>query len=279
MLLEALEGQIEQDVRHALAEDIGNGDITAQLIPEDRTLKASVHVREKAIICGRNWFDAVFQHIDNRAEIRWYVADGAAVAPHQVICTLQGPARCLLSGERTALNFLQTLSATATVSRRYAYAVQGLETRILDTRKTIPGLRLAQKYAVRCGGCHNHRFGLYDAFLIKENHIAAAGSIAQAIVAAQHYRPDMMVEIEVETLAQLAQALDAGADRVLLDNFTPAQISEAVRITQGRAELEASGSITLDNIRQYAQTGIDYISIGALTKDVRAVDLSMRFDD
>jgi nicotinate-nucleotide pyrophosphorylase (carboxylating) len=279
MLLEALEAQIEQDVRHALAEDIGNGDITAQLIPEDRTLKASVQVREKAIICGRNWFDAVFQHIDNRAEIRWYVADGAAVAPHQVICTLQGPARCLLSGERTALNFLQTLSATATVSRRYAYAVQGLETRILDTRKTIPGLRLAQKYAVRCGGCHNHRFGLYDAFLIKENHIAAAGSIAQAIAAAQHYRPDMMIEIEVETLDQLAQAIEAGADRVLLDNFTPAQISEAVRITQGRAELEASGSITLDNIRQYAQTGIDYISIGALTKDVHAVDLSMRFDE
>jgi nicotinate-nucleotide pyrophosphorylase (carboxylating) len=279
MLLEALEAQIEQDVRHALAEDIGNGDITAQLIPEDRTLKASVHVRENAIICGRNWFDAVFRHIDNRAEIRWYVADGAAVAPHQVICTLRGPARCLLSGERTALNFLQTLSATATLSRRYAYAVQGLETRILDTRKTIPGLRLAQKYAVRCGGCHNHRFGLYDAFLIKENHIAAAGSIAQAIAAAQHYRPDMMVEIEVETLDQLAQAIEAGADRVLLDNFTPAQISEAVRITQGRAELEASGSITLDNIRQYAQTGIDYISIGALTKDVHAVDLSMRFDE
>ena len=279
MLLETLEAQIEHDVRNALAEDIGNGDITAQLIPEDRTLKASVYARVNAIICGRNWFDTVFRHIDDRTEIRWYVADGAAVAPHQVVCTLQGPARCLLSGERTALNFLQTLSATATLSRRYAYAVKGLETRILDTRKTIPGLRLAQKYAVRCGGCHNHRFGLYDAFLIKENHIAAAGSIAQAIATAQQHEPDMMVEIEVETLEQLRQAIEAGADRVLLDNFTPPQISEAVRIAQGRVELEASGGITLDNIRQYAQTGIDYISIGALTKDIQAVDLSMRFDD
>jgi nicotinate-nucleotide pyrophosphorylase (carboxylating) len=279
MLLEALEAQIEHDVRNALAEDIGSGDITARLIPEDRTLKASVFARESAIICGRNWFDAVFRHIDDRTEVRWYIADGAAVTPHQVICTLEGPARCLLSGERTALNFLQTLSATATLSRRYAYAVEGLQTRILDTRKTIPGLRLAQKYAVRCGGCHNHRFGLYDAFLIKENHIAAAGSIAQAITAAQHYKPDMMVEIEVESLDQLVEAVEAGADRVLLDNFTPAQISEAIHIAQGRVELEASGNIILDNIRQYAQTGIDYISIGALTKDVRAVDLSMRFDE
>jgi nicotinate-nucleotide pyrophosphorylase (carboxylating) len=279
MLLETLEAQIEHDVRNALAEDIGSGDITAQLIPEERILKASVYARVNAIICGRNWFDAVFRHIDERTEIRWYVADGAAVAPHQVVCTLQGPARCLLSGERTALNFLQTLSATATLSRRYAYAVKGLDTRILDTRKTIPGLRLAQKYAVHCGGCHNHRIGLYDAFLIKENHIAAAGSIVQAIATAQRQQPDMMVEIEVETLEQLQQAISAGADRVLLDNFTPSQISEAVQIAQGRVELEASGGITLDNIREYAQTGIDYISIGALTKDVRAVDMSMRFDD
>ena len=179
MLLEALEARIDHDVRGALAEDLGSGDITAQLIPDDGVWEASVYTRENAVLCGRNWFDAVFQHLDERTEIRWYAADGDDIACHQVICTLKGPARCLLSGERTALNFLQTLSGTATLARRYARQVEGYATRILDTRKTIPGLRHAQKYAVRCGGCHNHRFGLYDAFLIKENHIAAAGSIAQ----------------------------------------------------------------------------------------------------
>jgi len=278
MLLEALEARIDHDVRGALAEDLGNGDITAQLIPEDRVWEASVYTRENAVLCGRNWFDAVFQHLDARTEVRWYAADGDDIACHQVICTLKGPARCLLSGERTALNFLQTLSGTATLARRYARQVEGYDTRILDTRKTIPGLRHAQKYAVRCGGCHNHRFGLYDAFLIKENHIAAAGSIAQAVAAARRCKPDMMVEIEVEDLQQLQLALEAGADRVLLDNVKPAQIAEAVDLTARRAELEASGGITLDNIRQYAKTGVDYISIGALTKNVRAVDLSMRFD-
>jgi len=278
MLLEAIEARIEHDVSCALAEDLGSGDITAELIPEDCTWKASVYSRESAILCGRNWFDAVFHHLDERTEVRWYAADGDAIAAHQVVCTLKGPARCLLSGERTALNFLQTLSGTATLARSYARQLEGLQTRVLDTRKTIPGLRHAQKYAVRCGGCHNHRFGLYDAFLIKENHIAAAGSIAQAIQTARQHKPDFMVEIEVESLEQLQQALDAGADRILLDNFRLAQLNKAVTLTRRRAQLEASGGITLDTIRQYAQTGVDYISVGALTKNVRAIDLSMRFD-
>ena len=278
MLLEALDAQIEQDVRHALDEDIGNGDISAQLIPENTTWKASVYSCEDAIVCGRNWFDAVFHHLDEHADIRWYVADGDAIAPHQVICTLKGPARCLLSGERAALNFLQTLSGTATIAHQYAKRLKGFDTRILDTRKTIPGLRRAQKYAVRCGGCHNHRLGLYDAFLIKENHIAAAGSIKAAVEAAQQLKPELMVEVEAEDLDELQQALDAGANRVLLDNFTPDQIKQAVALNSARAELEASGNITLDNIRAYAETGVDYISIGALTKHVTAVDLSMRFD-
>jgi nicotinate-nucleotide pyrophosphorylase (carboxylating) len=278
MLLEALESQIDQDVRQALAEDMGSGDITAQLIPEDGVWKASVYSRDNAILCGRNWFDAVFHHLDERTDIRWYVADGELIAPHQVACTLKGPARALLSGERTALNFLQTLSGTATLAHRYAKKISDLKTRVLDTRKTIPGLRRAQKYAVRCGGCHNHRMGLYDAFLIKENHIRASGSIAQAINAARDLRPDMSVEIEVENLHQLEQALEAGADRVLLDNFTPQLVGKAVKLTDGRAELEVSGNITLDNLRQYAQTGVDYVSIGALTKNLAAVDLSMRFD-
>jgi nicotinate-nucleotide pyrophosphorylase (carboxylating) len=278
MLLEALEARIEHDVRCALEEDLGSGDITAELIPADCLWKASVYSREIAILCGRNWFDAVFSHLDRRTEVRWYAADGETVAAHQVVCTLTGPARSLLSGERTALNFLQTLSGTATLAHQYAQRLQGLDTRILDTRKTIPGLRHAQKYAVRCGGCHNHRFGLYDAFLIKENHIAAAGSIAGAIRTARHNKPDFMVEIEVENLEQLQQALDARADRILLDNFTPGQITRAVALTDRRAALEVSGGITLDNIRHYAQTGVDYISVGALTKNVRAIDLSMRFD-
>jgi nicotinate-nucleotide pyrophosphorylase (carboxylating) len=278
MLLEAIEARIEHDVSCALAEDLGSGDITAELIPEDCTWKASVYSRESAILCGRNWFDAVFHHLDERTEVRWYAADGDAIAAHQVVCTLKGPARCLLSGERTALNFLQTLSGTATLARSYARQLEGLQTRVLDTRKTIPGLRRAQKYAVRCGGCHNHRFGLYDAFLIKENHIAAAGSIAQAIQTARQHKPDFMVEIEVESLEQLQQALDAGADRILLDNFSLAQLNKAVTLTKRRVQLEASGGITLDTIRQYAQTGVDYISVGALTKNVRAIDLSMRFD-
>ena len=278
MLLEALDAQIEQDVLRALAEDMGSGDITAQLIPENSIWKASVYSREDAILCGRNWFDAVFQHLDPATDVRWYVADGDTIEPHQVVCTLKGPARCLLTGERTALNFLQTLSGTATLAKRYAREVEGLNTRILDTRKTIPGLRHAQKYAVRCGGCHNHRLGLYDAFLIKENHIAAAGSIRAAIEAAHSCKPELMVEVEVEDNSELVEALEAGADRILLDNFSPGQITEAVSLNDGRAQLEASGGISLDKLRAYAATGVDFISVGALTKDVRAIDLSMRFD-
>ena len=278
MLLEALEAQIEQDVRHALAEDLGHGDITAQLIPADSIWKASVYSRDSAILCGRNWFDAVFKHIDEQVDIRWYAADGETINAHQVVCTLKGPARCLLSGERTALNFLQTLSGTATLANSYARQVEGLDTRVLDTRKTIPGLRRAQKYAVRCGGCHNHRMGLYDAFLIKENHIAAAGSITSAINSARALRKELPVEVEVEDMGELEQAIQAGADRILLDNFTPEQVREAVALNGHRAELEASGGITLSNLREYAETGVDYVSTGALTKDVRAVDLSMRFD-
>lgn len=278
MLLEALQTQIEQDVRYALDEDLGSGDITAQLIPEDRISKASVYTRHPAVLCGRNWFDTVFKQLNDKVDIRWYAADGEAIVPHQVICTLNGPARCLLSGERTALNFLQTLSGTATLANTCAKRVEGLNTRVLDTRKTIPGLRRAQKYAVRCGGCHNHRMGLYDAFLIKENHIAAAGSIESAINMARALNKELAVEVEVENREELEQALRAGADRVLLDNFTPDEIRQAVALTGKRAELEASGGITLDTLRQYAETGVDYVSIGALTKDIHAIDLSMRFD-
>jgi nicotinate-nucleotide pyrophosphorylase (carboxylating) len=237
-----------------------------------------VYTCEPAVLCGRNWFDAVFKQLDDKVDIRWYVADGETIVPHQVVCTLKGPARCLLSGERTALNFLQTLSGTATLANTYAKRVEGLNTRVLDTRKTIPGLRRAQKYAVRCGGCHNHRIGLYDAFLIKENHIAAAGSIESAISSARALNKELAVEVEVENSEELKQALRAGADRILLDNFAPDEIRQAVALTGKRAELEASGGITLDTLRQYAETGVDYVSIGALTKDVRAIDLSMRFD-
>lgn len=278
MLLEALEAQIEQDVRRALDEDLGSGDITAQLIPEDGIWKASVYTRDPAVLCGRNWFDAVFKLLDDKVDIRWHAADGETIVPHQVVCTLKGPTRCLLSGERTALNFLQTLSGTATLANTFAKRVEGLKTRVLDTRKTIPGLRRAQKYAVRCGGCHNHRMGLYDAFLIKENHIAAAGSIESAVNLARSLNKELALEVEVEDREELKQALQAGADRILLDNFTPDEIRQAVALTGKRAELEASGGITLDTLRQYAETGVDYVSIGALTKDIHAIDLSMRFD-
>ncbi|HHJ14348.1 MAG TPA: carboxylating nicotinate-nucleotide diphosphorylase [Gammaproteobacteria bacterium] len=278
MLLEALETRIAEDVRRALDEDLGSGDITARLIPRDRVWKASVYSREQAVLCGRNWFDAVFHQIEPDIDIRWYAADGEDIAPHQVVCTLKGPARGLLSGERTALNFLQTLSGTATLARCYARKLDGLATRILDTRKTIPGLRHAQKYAVRTGGCHNHRMGLYDAFLIKENHIAAAGSIRCAVETARRIDPDLPVEVEVENADELRQALEAGAERIMLDNFDLEATRQAVATVAGRAELEASGNISLENLREIAATGVDYISVGALTKNVRAIDLSMRFD-
>lgn len=278
MLLEALQIQIEEDARRALEEDLGSGDITAQLIDARQIRKARVISREAAVVCGHHWFDAVFRLIDDSIDIRWDVHDGDMIAADQLLCTLKGPARALLSGERAALNFLQTLSGTATLAQQYAAQVKGMKTRILDTRKTIPGLRRAQKYAVRCGGCHNHRMGLYDAFLIKENHIAAAGSIAAAVNNARALRHELPVEVEVENQAQLQQALDAGADRILLDNFSVNAIRAAVELVGGKTELEASGGITLDNVRDYAATGVDFISIGALTKDLRAVDLSMRFD-
>ena len=261
----------------ALAEDVGGGDLTAALIPEDAQADATVISRESAVVCGAAWFDAVFRQLDPRIHVEWQAADGDCVEPDQGLCTLRGPARALLTGERTALNFLQALSGTATLARRYADAVAGTGATILDTRKTLPGLRLAQKYAVRCGGCQNHRIGLFDAVLIKENHIMAAGSITNAIATARRLHPGVTVEVEVENLAELEEALAARPDIVMLDNFDLATMAEAVRITAKRVKLEASGNVNFDTVRLIAETGIDYISIGGLTKDVRAVDLSMRF--
>lgn len=269
--------EIREEVRRALLEDIGGGDLTAALIPSDAVCTAHVTSRETAVLCGAAWFDRVFQELSPAVNVTWHVQDGAAITPDQVLCALHGPARVLLSGERTALNFLQTLSGTATLARRYADAVSGLSARVLDTRKTIPGLRRAQKYAVRCGGCHNHRMGLYDGILIKENHIRAAGSIGAALDKVQ--APEgVIVEVEVENLVELEEALVAGARHVLLDNFALDALREAVRVTRGRAQLEASGGVTLENIRAIAETGVDAISVGDLTKNVHAVDLSMRFD-
>lgn len=261
----------------ALAEDVGSGDLTAALIPETAQAEATVISREKAILCGAAWFDAVFRQLDTRIAIEWRVADGDRVEPNQLLCALRGPARALLTGERTALNFLQALSGTATLARQFADTVAGTGATILDTRKTLPGLRLAQKYAVRCGGCQNHRIGLFDAVLIKENHIMAAGSITAAIVAARRLHPGVTVEVEVESLAELEEALAAGPDIVMLDNFDLGTMAEAVRVTARRVKLEASGNVNFNTVRKIAETGVDYISIGGLTKDVRAVDLSMRF--
>jgi nicotinate-nucleotide pyrophosphorylase (carboxylating) len=277
MLLDVLDEDLLHTVRIALAEDIGSGDITAALVPEPRTAEATVISREPAIVCGMAWFNAVFSELDSRVEIDWLVRDGDAVHSNQALCKLSGPARALLSGERTALNFLQTLSATATLSHRYAKTVADLPVRILDTRKTIPGLRNAQKYAVRVGGCDNHRAGLYDGILIKENHIVAAGSIDSAVKQVRADNPGMPVEVEVENGSQLLQALEAGAERLLLDNHSLPELSAAVKTVAGRAGLEASGGVTLDNVREIALTGVDYISTGSLTKDIKAVDLSMIF--
>lgn len=261
----------------ALAEDIGSGDLTAALIPEQTQAEATVISRESAVLCGIAWFDAVFRQIDPWVSIDWQAADGDRIEPNQLLCTLHGPARALLSGERTALNFLQMLSSTATLARRFADTVAGTGATILDTRKTLPGLRLAQKYAVQCGGCRNHRIGLFDAVLIKENHIMAAGSIGNAIATARRLHPGVTVEVEVENLAELAEALAARPDIVMLDNFDLATMAEAVKITAKQVKLEASGNVNFATVRQIAETGVDYISIGGLTKDVRAVDLSMRF--
>jgi nicotinate-nucleotide pyrophosphorylase (carboxylating) len=267
---------IAGNVRIALAEDVGSGDITAQLIPSDTRASATVICREQALLCGTAWFDEVYRQLDASVIVNWQLNDGDLMQPGQTICTLTGSARSLLTGERVALNFLQTLSGVATRTRAYVQAIVGTGVLILDTRKTLPGLRRAEKYAVHCGGGHNHRMGLYDAYLIKENHIAAAGSITEAVVQAAEKAGDTKVEVEVETLDQLEEAILAGAHFVLLDNFDPAQMREAVRISNGRVQLEASGGVSLDNIRQYADTGVDFISVGDLTKHVRAVDFSMR---
>jgi nicotinate-nucleotide pyrophosphorylase (carboxylating) len=270
---------IDRSIDTALAEDLGDGDITALLIDESAQLDARVICRETAVFCGKQWFEQSFHRLDPDITVNWKVDDGDDLSPDQVVCELSGKARALLSAERTALNFIQTLSATASVSRRYSRLVQHTRCRILDTRKTIPGLRHAQKYAVRCGGGMNHRVGLFDAYLIKENHLAAAGGISAALRRARKLSPQTLLEVEVETLDQLREAIETGCDRVLLDNFTPERLRQAVAINQGRIELEASGNLDEHNIVEYAETGIDYISIGALTKHVRAIDFSLRFID
>lgn len=268
---------IAAQVRTALAEDIGSGDLTADLIPATNRAEATVIAREPAVICGVAWFDEVFRQIDPSIRIDWRVRDGERVSADQLLCTLHGPSRALLSGERTALNFLQTLSGTASLAKRYAEAVAGTGATVLDTRKTLPGLRLAQKYAVRCGGCSNHRIGLYDAILIKENHIMAAGSITAAVTQARALHPSIRIEVEVETAEELAEAVACTPDVIMLDNHDVPRMREAVAFVAGRIPLEASGNVSLDTIRAYAETGVDYISVGGLTKDVRALDLSMRF--
>jgi len=274
--LATLNAEIEANVRRALLEDVGSGDITAQLIPAERLAKATIISRDAAVIAGTAWVDAVFRQLDPRVAVHWQVVDGDRVQPNQALFHLEGPARSLLTGERSALNFLQMLSGVATKAQHYADMVSDTQVKLLDTRKTLPGLRMAQKYAVTCGGCHNHRIGLFDAFLIKENHIAACGGIAEAITAAHKIAPGKPVEIEVESLAELRQALEAGADIVMLDELSLDDMREAVRLNAGRAKLEASGGINDDTLRVIAETGVDYISIGTLTKDVEAVDLSMR---
>jgi nicotinate-nucleotide pyrophosphorylase (carboxylating) len=270
---------IAESVRRALAEDVGGGDLTAALVPAGARAEATIIARESAVVCGTAWVDEVFRQLDPAIRVAWDVADGARVVADQRLCTLEGAARPLLTGERTALNFLQTLSGTATVARRYADAIAGTNCRILDTRKTLPGLRDAQKYAVRCGGCHNHRVGLYDGILIKENHIAAAGGIAAAVHAARASAAGVPVEVEVENLDEAREALASGADILLLDDFSLEDTRTAVALAraQGRARLEASGGIELARLREVAETGVDFISAGSLTKHLRAIDLSMRF--
>ena len=264
-----------ETVSRAIAEDVGSGDITAQLIPADTAKNAQVICRESAILCGTAWFDEVFKQIDSNIQITWQAQDGDTISPNQILCQLKGSTRALLTGERTALNFLQLLSGTATKTQAYVKTISGTNARLLDTRKTLPGLRLAQKYAVCCGGGTNHRLGLYDAFLIKENHIVGVGSITKAVHTAKQKFPNFPVEVEVETLEQVQEALTAGADSLLLDNFSLSQLREAVALVNGKIKLEASGGVSLETIRAIAETGVDFISVGAITKNVRAVDLSM----
>jgi len=269
--------ELEQQVKQALFEDVGAGDLTADLIPADAVAEAALITREDAVLCGQAWFDEVFKQLDSSISIAWHYQDGDAIKANSEICRLTGSARSLLTGERTAMNFLQTLSATATHTRSYVALVEDLKVDVLDTRKTIPGLRAAQKYAVACGGGVNHRIGLFDAILIKENHINAAGSISAAVAQARALHPSVSIEVEVENVEELTEAIDAKADIVMLDNFSLADMAEAVKYTAGRTQLEASGNVSKETIRDIALTGVDRISIGALTKDVKAVDLSMRF--
>ncbi|MBL0599177.1 carboxylating nicotinate-nucleotide diphosphorylase [Aeromonas jandaei] len=279
---------VSRAVRAALLEDLGDAlttlnqpdasaDITAHLIPADRMASARVITREAGVFCGQPWVDEVFVQLGGEVKVEWKVQDGEVISPNQELFRLHGPARLLLTGERNALNFVQTLSGVATLTARYVAELEETDCRLLDTRKTIPGLRTAQKYAVTCGGGKNHRIGLYDAYLIKENHILACGGIAEAINEARHLNPGKPVEVEVESLAELEQALAANANIVMLDNFDVAMMREAVAINQGRAKLEVSGNVTLDTLAEFAATGVDFISVGALTKHVRALDLSMRF--
>ena len=283
-----LQQDIRRAVRAALLEDLGDAltpldqpdasaDITAQLIPADRISTARVITREAGVFCGQPWVDEVFAQLGGEVKVEWLVQDGEHLSPNQELFRLHGPARVLLTGERNALNFVQTLSGVATLTARYVAELEGTDCRLLDTRKTLPGLRTAQKYAVTCGGGKNHRIGLHDAYLIKENHILACGGIREAITEARHLNPGKPVEVEVESLPELEQALAARADIVMLDNFDVPMMREAVRINQGRAKLEVSGNVTLETLAEYAATGVDFISVGALTKHVRALDLSMRF--
>ncbi|HIF18119.1 MAG TPA: carboxylating nicotinate-nucleotide diphosphorylase [Cycloclasticus sp.] len=269
---------INDDVERFLAEDVGNGDLTALVIPECKMAKATVITREATLVCGQAWVTAIFEKVDAAVVINWQVEEGEQAFAGDVLCYLSGPARALLTGERAALNILQTLSATASLAYQFAKAVEGTGTVVLDTRKTIPGLRLAQKYAVCCGGASNHRVGLYDGILIKENHIMAAGSIANAVASARVASKGVAVEVEVESIDEVKQALAANADILLLDNFTLEQLEQAVELNKGVAKLEASGNVSLSTIRDIAKTGVDFISVGALTKNVQAVDLSMRVD-
>lgn len=273
-----LEQSIQLNIQQALHEDIGDGDITALLTPEHEQATATIITRENMILAGRPWVDALIEHYDHRVKVEWLKAEGEHVQAGEAFLKLAGSARSLLTVERPALNFIQTLSAVATKAAFYVKQLDGLHTKLLDTRKTLPGLRIAQKYAVAIGGGQNHRLGLFDAFLIKENHIMAAGGIAQAIAQARQIAPNKPVEVEVETWNELEQALEAGANIVMLDNFSQQQMIDAVKHVAGRCKLEASGNITLDNLREVATTGVDYISMGVLTKDVTAIDLSMRFN-
>lgn len=270
------ESDILVDVRHALREDVGSGDVSAALLPARLEVEAEIISREPMLVCGRPWVEAVFAEIDSKISLHWWAEEGAWLPQPQTLCRINGPARAILTAERSALNFLQTLSATATQTYRYLQAIKNTKTRLLDTRKTLPGLRLAQKYAVACAGGTNHRMGLYDAFLIKENHIKACGSIAKAIHQARRLEPHLFLEIEVENLTELREAFEAKPDRILLDNFSLTMLVDAVAMNQGyHCELEASGGINLSNIAEIAQTGVDYISIGAITKSIQAIDLSL----